>query len=197
MRLHRPSGTAASAPRTARGIVLLALLLVLALSGIGLMAAVDVWSLTRQRERESELLFVGDQYRQAIQRYYYGAPPGGGRALPRSLESLLDDDRYPVPVHHLRRLYRDPITGSSDWGIVRAGDRIVGVYSTSEAQPLKQAGFPKGYQFFSDKSSYRDWVFAFVGPRRSSIGAAVPATPSSPPGGSPIPSIGPARGNPS
>jgi type II secretory pathway pseudopilin PulG len=165
------------ARRRVRGVVLLALLLVLALGGIALMAAVDVWSVTRQREREVQLLFVGDQYRQAIQRYYYSAP-GGGRALPESLEALLDDVRFPVPVHHLRRLYPDPITGSAEWGLLRAGERISGVYSLSEAEPIKKAGFPQAYQFFADKTSYRDWVFAFVGPRRSGLGAAIPVAPS-------------------
>jgi type II secretory pathway pseudopilin PulG len=178
-----------------RGVVLLALLLALALSGVALMSAVDVWSLTRQRERETDLLFVGDQYRQAIQRYYYAAPPGGGRVLPASLDALLDDDRYPVAVHHLRRLYPDPITGSTDWGLVHAGERIVGVYSLSEAHPLKQAGFRPPYQFFSEKTSYRDWVFAFVGPRRSGIGTAVPIAP--PPGQTPFLPTRPNRGNPS
>ena len=181
----------------ARGVVLLALLLVLALGSIGLMAAADVWSVTRQREREQELLYVGDQYRQAIQRYYYGAPPGGGRALPTSLEALLDDERYPVPIHHLRRLYPDPITGSNEWGLLQAGQGISGVYSLSEAQPIKQAGFPTIYQIFADKSSYRDWVFAFVGPRRSGIGIPVPVPPAASAPAFPSTPTRPTRGNPS
>ena len=172
-----------------RGVVLLALLLALALLGIGLMAAVDVWAVTRQREREQELLFVGDQYRQAIQRYYYAAPPGTARVLPASLNDLLEDDRYPVPVHHLRRPYPDPITGSPEWGLVRAGERIAAVYSLSEAKPLKQAGFPAAYQFFADKASYRDWVFAFVGARRpgNEVPAVMPTTPAPAPTPAPTP----------
>lgn len=174
------------ARRGMRGVVLLALLLLLALGGIALMAALDVWSLTRQRDREVQLLFVGDQYRQAIQRYYYAAPSGGGRALPESLDELLEDNRYPVPVHHLRRLYPDPITQSTDWGTLVVGDRIMGVYSKSEAQPIKQAGFAQIDAIFADKLSYRDWVFAFVPGRRQSLPTSpppqgVPAPPGSPP----------------
>ena len=67
------------------GVVLLVLLLALALGGIALMAAVDVASIARQRAREQELLFVGDQYRQAIRRYYYAAPNGAKKVLPASL----------------------------------------------------------------------------------------------------------------
>jgi type II secretory pathway pseudopilin PulG len=143
-----------------RGVVLLALLMALALGGITLMAAADVWALARQRAQEQELLFVGDQYRQAIQRYYFGAPPGARRVLPASLEDLLEDDRYPVPVRHLRRLYRDPITNSDEWGLHRVGDRIAGVHSLSEKEPVKQANFTPGYRFFEGIKAYRDWSFA-------------------------------------
>lgn len=149
--------------------MLLALLLGLALEGIGLMAAVDVWTLTRQREREQQLLFVGDQYRQAIQRYWFAAPAGSPRMLPSSLEALLEDDRYPMPVRHLRRLYPDPITGKSEWGIVNQGERIAGVYSLSEVQPVKQAGFPAAYELFNGKTSYSDWIFAFTIPGRTAV----------------------------
>ena len=142
------------------GVVLLALLIALALGGIALMAAVDVWALARQRAQEQELLFVGDQYRQAIQRYYFGAPPGTQRVLPASLDDLLEDDRYPVPVRYLRRLYPDPITGSSEWGVLRTGDRVAGVHSLSDKEPVKQTDFTPGYRFFEGLKAYRDWSFA-------------------------------------
>jgi type II secretory pathway pseudopilin PulG len=158
-----------------RGIVLLALLIALALFAVGLMNAVDVWSMSRLRDREKELLFVGDQYRQAIQRYYSAAPSGGQRGYPPSLEVLLEDDRFAIPAHHLRRAYPDPITGKAEWGLLKAGDRIVGVYSLSEAEPIKKAGFSPAHQAFKDATSYKDWVFAYV-PRR---GVIVPATPAS------------------
>jgi type II secretory pathway pseudopilin PulG len=148
--------------RRQRGVVLIGLLLVMALSGMWLMAAVDLWTLVRQREREQELLFAGDAYRQAIRQYYFGAPPGVPRSLPRSLEVLLEDDRYPRPVHHLRRLYPDPMTGSTQWGERRLGDFLVGVYSLSEAPPIKQAGFAAADAGFEDKRRYKDWVFTFA-----------------------------------
>lgn len=157
--------------------MLLGLLIVLTLSGIALMAAVDVWTLQRQREREEQLIFVGNEYRQAILRYYFSAPSGSPRMLPSSLESLLEDDRYPNPVRHLRRLYPDPITGDSDWGVVHAGDRLAGVFSLSEAQPIKQAGFPSVYENFTGTSSYREWIFAFKGAGRNDV--VSPSSPSS------------------
>lgn len=155
--------------RHARGIMLLALLIGLALSGIALMAAVDVWTLQRQRDREQQLLYVGDQYRLAIGRYYYAAPAGTPKALPATLEMLLEDDRFPVPVRHLRRLYPDPITGRAEWGQLRAGERIFGVYSLSEAKPLKQAGFSAGDDGFTGRSHYKEWVFSFTGAAAGSV----------------------------
>jgi type II secretory pathway pseudopilin PulG len=158
--------------RHQRGFMLLGLLIVLALAGISLMASVDVWTLQRQREREQQLLFVGDEYRKAIQRYYFAAPPGSPRTLPQRLELLLEDDRYPNPVRHLRRLYPDPMTGQTEWGEVRIGDRIAGVYSQSTAHPIKQAGFSPDDESFNGKSSYAEWIFSFTG---SGAGANLPS----------------------
>ncbi len=145
------------------GAMLLALLIVLALSAIVLAGAVDVWALQSQREREQQLLYAGAQYREAIRRYYYAAPAGTPRVLPGNLRVLLEDDRYPVPVRHLRRLYPDPITGGAEWGLLRAGDRITGVYSTSDALPLKQAGFSPENENLAGRSHYKEWVFALSG----------------------------------
>ncbi len=150
------------------GFMLMGLLIVLALGGISLMAAVDIWTVQRQREKEQDLLFVGDAYREAIRRYYFAAPAGTPRTLPARVELLLEDDRYPIPVRHLRRAYPDPMTGNEEWGEVRIGDRLAGVYSLSEGLPLKQAGFPPAYKSFSERSSYRDWVFSFNGAARTS-----------------------------
>lgn len=156
------------------GVVLLALLLTLALGAIGLMAAVDVWSLSRQREHEQQLLFAGDQYRRAIQRYYATAPPATPHVLPASLEDLLEDKRFPVPVRHLRRLYSDPITGGTEWGALRVGDRIAAVYSLSDKTPVKQDGFAPPYEQFRGKTAYREWVFGIASSPRSAVGKPPP-----------------------
>lgn len=164
------------------GVVLLALLIALALGGFAVMAAVDVWSMARQRGQEQELLFVGNQYRQAIQRYYVGAPAGTPRVLPTSLEDLLEDDRFPVPVRHLRRLYPDPLTGSTEWGVLRAGSRISGIYSLSEKTTIKRDGFAPGYQQFSGLVNYRDWIFAVSPTGKPTF--SDPTSPSTPASGS-------------
>lgn len=152
--------------RPAPGVVLLVLLLTLMLGAIGAMAAVDVYATARQRELEAELLFVGEQYRQAIRRYYFGAPPGQARTLPPSLQDLLEDRRYPQPVRHLRRLYPDPLTPDGEWALVKQDNRIAGVHSVSRAQPLKQKGFAAAQAAFEGRSSYAEWVFRFQPPGR-------------------------------
>ncbi|XHO06934.1 hypothetical protein ACEQUB_p00180 (plasmid) [Ralstonia syzygii] len=118
------------------GLVMLTLLIVLMLASIALLAGLDVWALQRQRQQEDELLFVGNQYRQAIERYYLA-----GRSLPMSIDDLLDDKRFPVPLHHLRRVYPDPITGRNDWELLRDGTGIYGIHSKSDGVPIKHANF--------------------------------------------------------
>lgn len=154
----------AQAPQVSHqhGFMLMGILVIMVLAGIALMAAVEFWTMQRQREREQQLLFVGDAYRQAIRHYYFGAPAGSPRTLPVSLEALLEDDRYPMPVHHLRRFYPDPMTGKTDWGQLRVGEAIAGVFSLSEALPIKQAGFPLADAGFDGKTSYKDWTFVFM-----------------------------------
>ncbi len=155
------------------GLVMLTLLIALMLASIALLAGLDVWALQRQRQQEDELLFVGNQYRQAIERYYLA-----GRSLPMSIDDLLEDKRFPVPMHHLRRAYPDPITGRNDWELLRDGTGIYGIHSKSDGVPVKHADFPGRYAFFDRAQTYADWQFVYPVPgmgRRSATG--VPALP--------------------
>ena len=149
--------------RRARGLVLLALLLFVALSSLWVGLSAEVWSTARQRDRETELLFAGEQYRHAIESYWR-ATPGRAKGYPPSIDVLLTDDRFPMPVHHLRRRYLDPITGG-EFGLVREPAGITGVYSISKDAPRKVAGFPARYQHFSGAEAYEQWRFVFVPPR--------------------------------
>jgi type II secretory pathway pseudopilin PulG len=160
--------------RGARGLVLLAVLIFLALAALATGLAAEVWATTRQRDRETELLFVGDQYRRAIESYWR-ATPGRAKTLPPSLAVLVQDDRFPVPVHHLRRVYADPITGE-DLVLIRQGGAIAGVQSPSRAAPLKVAGFPARYRQFEGAASYEQWQFVFVPPRSGSRTPPPPPT---------------------
>jgi type II secretory pathway pseudopilin PulG len=153
------------ADRRPRGLVLLAMLIFIAFTSLLLGLGAEVWGKARQREREAQLLFVGEQYRHAIESYWL-ATPGRVKALPTSLQDLLTDNRFPATLRHLRRLYPDPITGG-DFSIVQSGPGIAGVYSSSTATPAKVAGFPARYSSFEGAASYDQWRFVFLPPRHA------------------------------
>lgn len=157
---------ASSSPRCERrqrGITYIALLIAIALFGAGLGLAGSIWSTDAKREREVELLFVGEQFRRAIASYYGEAPAGQPNRFPQKLEDLVQDRRWPTMRRHLRKIYLDPMTGTREWGLVRAPDAgIRGVNSTSEAVPLKRANFDEAYEHFAVAKSYREWQFVFT-----------------------------------
>jgi len=139
-----------------RGFTLLAVLFIVAATGIGLAAASEVWSTAAQRERETELFFVGREFREAIRKYHES-----GNQYPDSLESLLQDPRSQRIRRYLRRVYADPITGKAEWGLLVRNGRIVGVHSLSERAPLKTGGFEPPEARFADKGKYSEWWFTF------------------------------------
>lgn len=162
-----PNGRAVRASE--RGFVYIALLIGLAIIAIGLGATAEVWTQSRQREKEEELLFTGNQIRQAINHFYLQSPPTA-RRFPMGMDELVDDLRKPdKPEHHLRRNYADPMTGSTQWGEVHLpGGQLVGVFSQSAEAPLKVAGFARRDKDMADKLHYSEWIF------RSPLPAANP-----------------------
>ncbi len=138
---------------------MLFLLFLIASLGVAMAALGTLWHTQAQREKEAELLFIGDQYRQAIERYYR-LTPGTAKQYPPSFDVLLLDPRFPTTVRHLRRLYRDPITGSEQWGLEKTADGgISGVHSLSDKEPRKKSGFSAVYADFEGKTKYADWIF--------------------------------------
>ncbi len=163
-----PSGRVAE-----RGFVYIALLIGLAIVAIALGATAEVWTQTRQREKEEELLFAGNQIRQAITRFYLLSPPAA-RRFPMTLDELVEDLRSPdKPLHHLRQRYAEPMTGSADWGEVRLpSGQLVGVYSRSNAPPLKLTGFALRDKDLQDRAQYSEWIFRSALPSANPVLAA-------------------------
>ena len=146
--------------RTGRdsGFTLLGLLFLLAILGVVLAGLGTAWTTLKQRDKEAELLFIGDQYRQALTSYYQRGP-GADKHYPKQLKDLLADPRFPNTVRHLRRLWPEPISGG-DWVLLRDGEGgIQGVHSPSTAPPRKTTGFPLEYTAFENATHYADWVF--------------------------------------
>jgi type II secretory pathway pseudopilin PulG len=73
------------------GFTYLTVLFLVAFMGLGLSIAGEVWHTGLMREREAQLLYAGNQYRRAIERYYLS----GLKQFPRTLEDLLKDPRKP------------------------------------------------------------------------------------------------------
>jgi type II secretory pathway pseudopilin PulG len=126
------------------------LLLCIAVMGVALMGAAELWSTQVRRDKEEELLFRLGEYRRAIARYR-----ADHNRLPRELQDLLEDRTQLARRRYLRRLYPDPITGKPDWQLALVADRtgavagIRDVSSRSELAPLRNLG--------PNKKAYKDW----------------------------------------
>jgi len=148
------------------GFTYLTIMLLIVVMGILLGATTEVWHTGMRREKERELLFIGNQFRNAIGMYYLSH-----RQYPHNLDDLLKDPQYAFTKRYLRRIARDPMTGKNEWGLLRgAGGGIVGVHSLSDMKPMKVAGFAVAGNNFDGAVKYSDWVFAYV-PRQAGVQA--------------------------
>ena len=160
-----------------RGFTYLLAMFAVAVAGLLLAVTGEVWSQSRQREKEQELLYLGGRFREAIG-LYYQRTPGAVKRYPDKLEDLLEDKRYLSLQRYLRKVYADPITGAAQWGTVAApGGGINGVYSLSDRHPIKSGGFEDKDASFAGSSRYSDWRFVYEPPEG---GVAVPPGPGSP-----------------
>ncbi|MGH8701066.1 MAG: type II secretion system protein [Burkholderiales bacterium] len=163
--------------RGAAGFTYLTVLFVVAIMGVGLALTGEVWHTAAVREKEAELLFIGNQYRKAIERYYLSGP----RLYPRELSHLLKDPRKPATERYLRRLYADPLTGKEEWGIVKAPDGgVMGVHSLSENKPLKSANFHPRDRALAGAAKYSDWKFVYTPAAQPGAAKPAPKPPTAP-----------------
>lgn len=142
------------------GYAYLALLILIAIIGVAAAATAELGDVYQRRMAEKELLFVGGEFQRALTSYS-AQTPLGQPTQPRTLDDLVHDPRYPNPVHHLRKVYADPMTGKADWVLVKSpdGQTIVGIHSASKAHPIQVAQFPDEFQGFEDQRSYTQWIF--------------------------------------
>ena len=161
-----------------KGYILTATIVMVVILSISMSMIAEKWTYVVKREKEEELLFRGEQYAQAIRRFYIMH-----KRYPFSLEELVDS--YPRCI---RRLYKEPFSKDGEWGIIYLSDlasgkvfkkdtqntapqrpnptpisqifsstskplitgQIVGVYSKCKERPYKD--FMKG-------DTYSDWKF--------------------------------------
>lgn len=148
--------------RSSAGFTYLMALMVILIMGIMLAAAGQSWKMIRDREREEEFLFRGMQYKDAITAWYKPRP--GQRPAPplNDLKDLLKDPNSLTNLRYLRQLYPDPLT-DKDWLTIKGGTTggIIGVATSSELKPIKQANFPTGLEDLEGKNKYSEWQFVY------------------------------------
>jgi hypothetical protein len=139
----------------------LAAMVVLALATQSVMTYVSQQDL---REREADLLRIGQAYAQAIGAYYETSP-GNLKRWPRTLEDLAEDRRFVGIRRHIREVYPDPMARSANWGLVMSEDGgIAGVHSLSTAQPIRSAALELDTLSLPAASRYADWEFVYRPP---------------------------------
>jgi type II secretory pathway pseudopilin PulG len=155
-----PISIAGNQSNSQAGFTYVMILVAVVVMGIFAEVATFYTSRSRQMDREAELLFRGDAYRNAIKSYYESGRPN--KTYPRSLEDLLKDPRT-THKSHLRMLYPDPFGNEKgSWKLLRANDGgISGVASKSTEKPLKTGNFRPGYEKFEVANTYADWTFEY------------------------------------
>ena len=108
-----------------------ALLVAMGILAIVMSTTLPVFSTLAKRERETELIFRGQQYARAVslfQRKY-------GNALPPNLDVLLNE-------RFLRRQYKDPITGEDFQFVGPGSPELALAANAAPAQPQGRGGPP-------------------------------------------------------
>ena len=143
------------------GFTYLSLMILLAIIGLVTATTIKLGSVLQRSKAEQELLTIGAAFSDALQSYAE-ATPAGQPTMPVTLADLLRDPRFPTPKRHLRKIFVDPVTGRTEWGVVYAGDRtgVVAIYSLSNARPVKISNFPQRFAGFAGALKISDWKFS-------------------------------------
>jgi len=147
--------------RAQRGFTLLAVLAAMFMLALATQGVMTYVSQQAQREREADLLRIGQAYVQAIGAYYESSP-GNNKRWPRVLEDLIEDKRFVGIKRHLREIYSDPVGRSSGWGLILSPDGgISGIHSLSDMRPLRSAAIEAGTLTLPPATRYADWQFVY------------------------------------
>jgi hypothetical protein len=144
-------------------------------------AASVVWKVEAQRNNEQELIFDGLEFSHALAAYS-ARHSGAAQPFPTKLIQLVRDSGGLVVHRDLRHLYFDPMTASTDWGLVQRPDgEIIGIYSKAHGKPIQRTNFPKGLEKFSEAKDYSEWIFGPMAPQKPAATVLpAPATNASP-----------------
>jgi type II secretory pathway pseudopilin PulG len=148
-------------PLRQKGFTMIAVIAAMFLLALASQKVMQVVSQQAQREREAQLLQIGAAITQAIGAYYESSP-GSIKRWPVALHELTDDSRFVGIRRYLRQIYDDPITRSNQWGLVRTSEGgIMGVYSQSDASPIRTGPVQENGLNLPAASRYTDWQFVY------------------------------------
>lgn len=176
--------------RGQRGFTLVVVVVAMAVMAIMMGVAAQTVTFQRQREKEEELIFRGQQYVEAIR--LFRARQG---RFPLTLKELAE-----AKPRVLRKVWTDPITGQNDWVPVFLGEEGTGAPGigigiavptpSPEGERASEARGPivgvrsrscrEAIKLYEGRSRYCDWKFVFD-PRK----LQQPGTPGQP--GQPLP----------
>ncbi|MEW5561958.1 hypothetical protein AB1287_17210 [Enterobacter asburiae] len=141
-----------------QGFTCLLLLLALTILALSMLKSQDLIELRHRQQQEAELLFRGEQIRQAIRQYRTASYANG--CYPTGFDDLLKDMRGGKIHYHLRQWFSDPLTGQRQWGMTFDDKgRWIGVYSQGQGRPLRKEGFVLDGEKFRQATRYQEWVF--------------------------------------
>lgn len=151
------------------GFAYVMLLVIVAVLSVFAAGSLQLGSQLSRQDAEQALLDVGGEFQRALYSYSGASAPtstGVGNTSvvsergPRTIEELLRDGRTASTKRHLRQIYADPMTGSTQWGVVKdPAGFILGIYSKSSERPIKKTNFDSVQAHFEDAESYSKWIF--------------------------------------
>ncbi|HWR34643.1 MAG TPA: hypothetical protein VN622_02090 [Clostridia bacterium] len=117
------------------GYILLILLLAMALLILAMTAAAPRIAQQVKRDREQEMIHRGEQYARAVKKYYkkFGRYP-----------TRVEDLEKTNNIRFLRKRYKDPMTESGNWRLVRFGEVQLGQTGGSTGSIAPSAQQPQG-----------------------------------------------------
>ncbi|HET9791747.1 MAG TPA: hypothetical protein VFR08_10625 [Candidatus Angelobacter sp.] len=119
IRIRKPARAGSiSSQHGQQGYVLLAVMLLITLMLIAMSVELPRIAQQVKRDKEEELVHRGTDYARAVKRYYHKF-----NTYPSSIEQLKDTNH----IRFLRKEYKDPITGESEWKLVHAGEAEIKV----------------------------------------------------------------------
>jgi len=107
------------------GATFAGLLVLMAISAILLGAAAESWQSISQRDREEELIFRGEAYRDALEQFYRQTGH-----FPTKLKELME-----IQPRCIRKLYPEPMTVDGHWVLLHSVPAPPGAKKSSATKP--------------------------------------------------------------